>query len=136
MTSLFASSRCRTCYRGRHMDAAWRQSRFDTLLLFLSEVPLDSYRRAEDHQANVLLDKTALLADGPQTDKYRLGLSTGDQRLHALLQAAERKSFDDELAALANTNSLIRMSRRWESQKNSPPALEINLGYASFQKIR
>ena len=118
------------------MDAAWRRRRFETLLPFLSEVPLDSYRRAEDHQANVLLDKTALVADGPQTDKHRLGLSTEDQRLYPSLQAVEWEAFDDELAVLANTNSLIRLSRRWESQKHSSPALEINLEHASFQKIR
>ena len=28
MTSLFASSRCRSCYRGRRMDAAWRRMTF------------------------------------------------------------------------------------------------------------
>ena len=59
-----------------------------------------------------------------------------DQRLYASLQAAERKSYDEELAALANKNSLIRMSRCWERQKDSPPALDINLGHAVFQKIR
>ena len=72
------------------------------------------------------------MADGSRTDKYRLGLSTEDQRLYASLQASEGKSFDEELAALANTNSLIRMSRRWESQKDSPPSLGINLGHASL----
>ena len=49
--------------------------------LTMAEVPLESYRRAEDYRANVLLDKTALVADGPRTDKYRLGLSAEDQRL-------------------------------------------------------
>ena len=130
MASLFASSRCKTCYKGRHMDAAWRRSCFETMLPFLSEVPLDSYRREEDHQANILLEKTALVADGPWTDKYHLGLSTEDS-----LQASESKSFDEKLTALANTNSLIRMSRRWESQKDSPPSLDFNLGHASFQKM-
>ena len=135
MTSLFASSRCRSCYRGRRMDAAGRLRLFEMLLPYLIEVPLESYRRAEDHRANVLLDKTALVADGPRTDKYRLGLSAEEQRLYASLRAAEQQSFDEELTALANTNSLIRMSRRWESQKDSPPALEINLGHTAFQKI-
>ena len=54
MTSLFASSRCRYCYRGRRMDAAWRWRRFEKLLPFLSQVPLESFRRVEDHRANVL----------------------------------------------------------------------------------
>ena len=129
ITSLFANSRCRSCYRGRLMDAAWRRRCLEMLLPYLDEVPSDSYRRAEDF-------KTALVADGPRTDKYRLGLSTEDQRLYASLRAAEQQSFDEELSALANTNSLIRKSRRGESQKDSPPALEINLGHAAFQKIR
>ena len=93
------------------MDAAWRRSRFETLLPLLSEIPLDSFMRAEEHQANTLLEKTALVADGPKTNKYHLGLSAEDQRLYASLYASERKSFDEELAALVNTNSLIRMSR-------------------------
>ena len=32
MVNLFLSSRCRTCYRGRQQDAAWKRSRFHTLL--------------------------------------------------------------------------------------------------------
>ena len=107
--SLFASSQCRSCYRGRRMDAVWRLRRFETLLPYMAEVPLESYRRAEDHRANVLLDKTALVTDGPLTDKYRLGLSAEDQRLYASLRAAGLQSFDEELSALANINSLICM---------------------------
>ena len=56
ITSLFASSRCRSCHRCRRMDAVWRLRRFKTLLPYVAEVPLESYRRAEDHRANVLLD--------------------------------------------------------------------------------
>ena len=59
-----------------------------------------------------------------------------DQSLYASLRASERQSFDKELAALANNNSLMWMSRRWENHKDSPPALEINLGHQAFQKIR
>ena len=136
ITSLFTSSRCRTCYRGRRMDAMWRLRCFETLLPYLSEVPLESYRRAEDHRANVLLDKTALVSDGPLTDKHWLGLSTDDQRLYTSLRVAEHQYFDEELSPLANTNSLMQMSRRWENHKDSPLALEINLGHNAFQKIR
>ena len=135
ISSLFASAHCRSCHRGRRMDAVWKLRRFKTLLPYLAEVPLESYRRAEDYQANVLLDKTALVADGPLADKYRLGLSSQDQRLYLTLGPAERQSFDDELAALANVNSLMMMSRRWENHKDSAPALEINLGHQAFQKI-
>ena len=136
ISSLFASSRCRPCFRGRRIDAVWQLRRFESILPYMAEIPLESYRRAEDYRANVLLDKTAPVADGPRTDKYRLGLSDEDQRLYASLRAAERQSFDEELAALANTNSLMRMSRRWENHKDPPPALEINLGHQAFQKIR
>ena len=81
ITGLFVSSRCRTCYRGRRMDAAWRLRRFETLLPLLSEVPAESYRRAEDHRAHVLLDKTSLIADGPPMDKFRLGFTMDDRRV-------------------------------------------------------
>ena len=136
ITSLFASSRCRTCHRGRRMDAAWRHRRFETLLPFLSEVPSESYRRAEDHRAHVLLDKTALIADGPPIDKFRLGFNLEDRRNYTSLDSAEKKSFDEELAVLAHNNSLMRMSRRWESCKFESPALDINLGHQAFQKMR
>ena len=135
ITSLFASSRCRSCHQGRCMDAEWRLRRFESLLPYMAEVPLESYRRAEDYRANVLLDKTALVADGTRIDKYRLGLSAEDQRLYASLKATEHQSFDEELSALAYVNSLMRMSRHWENHKDCPPALEINLGHQTFQKI-
>ena len=133
ITSLFASSRCRNCHRGCRMDAVWQLRRFETLLPYLCEVPMESYRRDEDHRANVLLDKTALVADGTPGDKYQLGLTTDDRRIYFSLTAAERKSFDEELA---NVNSLMRMSRRWENCKDVSPVLEINLGHQSFQRIR
>ena len=136
ITSLFASSRCRTCYRGRRMDAAWRLRRFETLLPFLSEVPSESYRRAEDHRANILLDKTSLMADGPPMDKFRLGLTLDDRRTYSSLSFLEKKSFDKELATLVHINSLMQMSRRWDSCKFVSPALDINLGHQAFQKMR
>ena len=136
ISSLFASSRCRTCHKGRRMDAVWRLRRFESLLPYLAEVPLESYRRAEDYRANVLLDKTALIADGSPMDKYQLGLTSEDRKLYATLTPAERRSFDAELKALANNNNMMRMSRRWENCKDASPALDINLGHQSFQKMR
>ena len=136
ITSLFASSRCRTCHRGRRMDATWRLRRFETLLPFLSEIPAESYRRAEDHRAHVLLDKTALVADETVSDKFRLGFTLEDRRSYASLTPEEKKSFNEELAVLARNNSLMRMSRRWESCKFESPALDINLGHQAFQKMR
>ena len=135
ITSLFTSSRCRTCYRGRHMDAAWRRSRFNTLLPFMAEISMDLYKKAEDHQANVLLEKTALVADRPRTDRYRLGLTPDDQKKYSSLLTSERKSFDAELANLASINSLIRMSKRGEIQKDTPPSLCLNLNHASYKKM-
>ena len=84
ISSLFASSRCRTCHRGRRMDAVWRIRRFESLLPYLAEIPLESYRKAEDHRANVLLDKTALVAEGSPMDKYQLGLTPDDRKLYCL----------------------------------------------------
>ena len=136
ISSLFASSRCRTCHQGRRMDAVWRIRRFESLLPYLAEVPIESYRKAEDHRANVLLDKTALVAEGSPMDKYQLGLTSEDRKLYSSLSFAERKSLDNELASLANINSLMRMSRRWENCKEVSPALDINLGHQVFQKMR
>ena len=118
------------------MDASWRLRRFETLLPYLSEVPLESFRRAEDHQAHVLLDKTSLIADGPSMDKFRLGFTIEEQRTYSSLNSVEKKSFDKELAALANNNSLMWMSGRWENCKFVSPALDINLGHQAFQKMR
>ena len=136
ITSLFTSSRCRACHRDGRMDATWRLRRFETLLPYLSEVPLESFRRAEDHRANVLLDKTSLIADGPSMDKFRLGFTIEERRTCSSLTPSEKKSFDEELAALANNNSLMRLSRRWENCKFVSPALDINLGHQAFQKMR
>ena len=97
---------------------------------------MESYRHAEDHRANVLLDKTALVADGTPMDKYQLELTLEDRRLLSTLAHAERKSFEEELAALANVNSLMRMSRRWENFKDVSSALDINLGHQALQKMR
>ena len=70
--SLFVSSRCRTCYGGRHQTAAWRLSRFDTLAPLLCKVPNEAYKKAEDHQAVVILEKTRIEADGPNVPQFRL----------------------------------------------------------------
>ena len=83
-----------------------------------------------------LLDKTALIADETVSDKFRLGFTLEDRRSYASLTPEEKKSFNEELAVLARNNSLMRMSRRWESCKFESPALDINLGHQAFQKIR
>ena len=81
ITGLFASSRCRTCYSGRHQSAVWRLSRFDTLVPIMSEVPNEAYRKAEDQQAVTILDKTRIPDDGPLSDQYKLGLSDDDKKI-------------------------------------------------------
>ena len=82
MTNLFASSRCRTCYRGRTQDPAWRRTRFRTLLPFLTSISPDAYKKAEEHQAISLLEKTSLEDDGPLPDKFMLGFSDDDVRIY------------------------------------------------------
>ena len=91
--SLFVSSRCCTCYGGRHQTAAWRQSRFDTLAQLLCEVPNKTYKTAEDHQAIVVLEKTRIEADGPPSDRFKLGLLEDGRRIYAALTRLERDSF-------------------------------------------
>ena len=68
ITGLFVSSRCRTCYSGRQQSAVWRLSRFDMLVPIMSEVPNEVYKKAEDHQATTILNKTKIEADGPLSD--------------------------------------------------------------------
>ena len=81
ITGLFVSSRCRTCYSGRQQSAVWRLSRFDTLVPIMSEVPNEAYKKAEDHQAITILNKTKIEADGPLSDQYKLGLSDDDKKI-------------------------------------------------------
>ena len=136
ITSLFTSSRCRTCYHGQHQSAAWRQSRFNTLPPILCEVPLKAHNIAEAHQAVVILEKTSIETDGPPSEKFRLGLSKEDWRIYVALACLEGNSFDEDLKNLFDINSLIRMSLRWDSQKDTPHSLEVNLNYAALQRIR
>ena len=68
LTSLSVSSRCRTCYRGRHRNAAWRRSHFNILTTLLWEISPKAYGQAEEHQAVVFLERTQLTANGPKTD--------------------------------------------------------------------
>ena len=104
MTNLFASSRCRTCYRGRRQDPAWRRTRFRTLLPFLINISPDAYKKAEEHQAISLLEKTSLEDDGPLLDKFKLGFSD-DIRIYRALTRSERWSFDEEWKAFARNNT-------------------------------
>ena len=136
MTSIFVSSRCRTCYRGRIQDPAWRRTRFRTILPFLVPISPDSYRKAEEFQAIALLERTSLDDDGPAPDKFRLGLSEDDLKIYKALTRQEQRSFNEELKALATNNTLIRPSRRRESQKDTPPLYVDSLSYASLQRIR
>ena len=129
ISSLFTSSRYRMCYSVWHQTTAWRRSRFDTLAPLLCEIPNEAYKKAEDHQAVVILEKTRMEVEGPPSDRYKLGLSEDDRRIYAALTRLERDSFNEELKNLININSLIRMLWRWESQKDNPPSLEVSLNY-------
>ena len=127
ISNLFASSRCRTCYSGRHQTAAWRWSRFDTLAPLLCEVPHEAYKKAEDYQAIIILEKTKIEADCPPSNRFKLGLSDEDRRIYAALTRLEHDSFNSEFKELVTINSLIRMSQRWDNQKDNPPSVEVNL---------
>ena len=72
MTNFFASSRCRMCYKGRKLDAAWRRSRFNTILPIIARVSPEAYCQAEEHQATVLLEKTAIEDDFALPDIFHL----------------------------------------------------------------
>ena len=136
ITGLFVSSRCRTCYGGRHQFAVWRLSRFDTLAPIMSEVPNEAYKKAEDNQAVTILEKTKIKADGPLSDQFKLGLSDDDKKIYAVLTRLERDAFHKDLKEFVNNNSFIRMSRRWDTQKDAPPALEVSLSHTALQRIR
>ena len=136
MSNLFVSSRCRTCYRGRTQDPAWRRTRFRTLLPFLTSISPDAYRKADEHQAVALLERTSIEDDGPLPDKFKLGFSDDDVRIYRALTRSERWSFDEELKALAQNNTLIRPSRRRENQKDTPSLNVDDLNHASLQRIR
>ena len=89
MTNLFASTRCRTCYRGRTQDPAWKRTRFRTLLPFLVNISPDAYKKAEEHKAIALLERTSLEDDGPLPDKFKLGFSDDDVRIYRALTCGE-----------------------------------------------
>ena len=105
MTNLLVSSRCRTCYRGRFQDSTWRRSRFLTLLPLLVQISPDGCRRAEEHQAIILLEKISLEDDGPLPNKYKLGLSEEDIKIYRALTQQERWSYNEELKVSASTNT-------------------------------
>ena len=81
MSHFFASSRCRTCYKGRKLDAAWRRSRFNTLLPLLAKISPEVYRQAEEHQATLLLEKTAIEDHFALPDCFKLGFSDEDKAI-------------------------------------------------------
>ena len=69
-------------------------------------------------------------------DKFKLGFSDDDIRIYRALTRSERRSFEEELKTFAKNNTLIRPSRRRESQKDTPPLNIDNLNHAALQRIR
>ena len=136
MTNFFVSSRCRTCYKGRTLDAAWRRSRFNTVLPIIAQISPEAYRQAEEHQATVLLEKTAIEDDFALPDIFRLGFSEEDVKIIWALRDSERAAFNKELTAFVRINTPIRMSRRWDNQKDTPPLVLSSLNHAALQQIR
>ena len=136
MVNFFASSRCRTCYKGRKLDAAWRRSRFNTVLPIIAKISPDAYRQAEEHQATVLLEKTAIEDEFTLPDIFKLGFSEEDSLIFKALRRSERADFNKELTTFVRINTPIRMSRRWDSQKDTPPLVTSRLNHAALQQIR
>ena len=133
ITSLFVSSRCCTCYGERHQTAAWRQSRFNNLAPLLCEVSNKADKKAEDHRAIVILEKTRIEFDKPPSYRFKLRLSDDDKKIYTALS---RNSFITELQELVSINSLICMSKKWDSQKDAPPSLEVSLSHTALQRTR
>ena len=53
-----------------------------------------------------------------------------------MLTRLEREAFYRDLKEFVNNHSLIRMSRRWDAQKDTPPSLEASLSHVALQRIR
>ena len=136
MSNFFASSRCRTCYKGRKLDAAWWKSRFNTILPIIARISPEAYRQAEEHQATTLLEKTAIEDDFALPDIFRLGFSEEDVKIIWALNKNELAAFNKELTAFVRINTPIRMSRRWDNQKDTPPLVTSSLNHAALQQIR
>ena len=136
MSNFIISSRCRMCYKGRQLDAAWRRSRFNTLLPLISKISPEVYRQAEEHQATVLLKKTAIEDEFTLPDVFRLGLTKEDIKIFRALHRKERIAFQEELKSFIRINTPIRLSRCWDSQKDTPPLMASSLNHAALQQIR
>ena len=48
----------------------------------------------------------------------------------------EHDAFNKEITAFVRINTPIRMSRRWDNQKDTPPLLTSSLNHAALQQIR
>ena len=136
MVNFLASSCCRTCYKGRKLDAAWRRSRFNTVLPIIAKISPDAYRQAEEHQAMILLEKTAIEDGFTLPDIFRLGFTEEDVMIFKALCRSERDDFNKELTTFVRINTPIRMSRRWDNQKDTPPLVTSRLNHAALQQIR
>ena len=136
MANLFVSSRCRTCYKGRQQDAAWRRSRFHPILPLLSKISPEVYCKVEEHQAIILLMKTAIEDDAPLPDTFKLGFTEEDIKIYNALSRRERRSFEEELKVFVRINSPIRLSQCWDRQKDTLPVMVASLNHAALQRIR
>ena len=136
MANFFASSRCRTCYKGRKLDAPWRRSRFNTILPIIARISPKAFQKEEEHQATVLLEKTAIEDEFTLPDIFRLGFTEEDVKIFRALRRSEHDAFNKELTAFVRINTPIRMSRCWDNQKDTPPLVTSSLNHAALQQIR
>ena len=63
----------------------------------MSEVPNEAYKKAEDNQAVTILEKTRIEADGPLSDRFKLGLLEDDKKIYAALTHLEHEAFHKDL---------------------------------------
>ena len=117
MANFFVSSHCRTCYKGRQLDAAWRRSRFNTLRPLIFKISPEVYRQAEEHQATVLLEKTAIEEDFTLPDVFKLGLTEEDIKIFRVLR---RKTYPP-VSALGQPKGHTSFDSI-QPQSRSPPA--------------
>ena len=89
MAIFFITSRCRTCCKRRRLDAAWRRSRFNTVLPLITKIFPEAYRQAEEHQATVLLEKTAIEDEFTLPDVYKLGFTEEGIKIFRALRQSE-----------------------------------------------
>ena len=112
MANLFVSSQCRTCYKGRQKDAAWRRSCFHTILPLISKI--------SQYQATILLERTALDNDAPLPDVFKLGFMEEDVKIYNALRRQECLAFQEELKSFQKSKGHTTFDGHQSQQCGTP----------------